>query len=165
MASGAHRMGRVDFSDLNWERKPYRAWRAYGQSKLANLLFTAELQRRLGAAGSEVRAVAAHPGYAATNLQFHSGSRFYDVISQIGNRVIAQDDKGGALPTLYAAVTDVPGNSYAGPSGFMEGRGAPTLVGRSGAAQDMDVARRLWDVSEQLTGVSFPLTTQPATRA
>jgi NAD(P)-dependent dehydrogenase (short-subunit alcohol dehydrogenase family) len=165
VASGAHRMGRIDFSDLNWERKPYRAWRAYGQSKLANLLFTAELQRRLSAAGSEVRAVAAHPGYAATNLQFHSGSRFYDVISQIGNRVIAQDDKGGALPTLYAAVTDIPGNSYAGPSGFMEGRGAPTLVGRSGAAQDMDVARRLWDVSETLTGVSFPLTAQPATRA
>jgi NAD(P)-dependent dehydrogenase (short-subunit alcohol dehydrogenase family) len=165
VASGAHRMGRIDFSDLNWERKPYRAWRAYGQSKLANLLFTAELQRRLSAAGSEARAVAAHPGYAATNLQFHSGSRFYDVISQIGNRVIAQDDKGGALPTLYAAVTDIPGNSYAGPSGFMEGRGAPTLVGRSGAAQDMDVARRLWDVSETLTGVSFPLTAQPATRA
>jgi len=162
VASSAHRMGRIDFSDLNWERKSYRAWRAYGQSKLANLLFTAELQHRLVAAGSEVRAVAAHPGYAATNLQFHSGSRFYDVISLIGNRVIAQDDKGGALPTVYAAVTDIPGNSYVGPSGFMEGRGAPTLVGRSGAAQDMGVAHRLWDVSEQLTGVSFPLTTQPA---
>ena len=86
-------------------------------------------------------------------------------VEVVGNRVIAQDDKGGALPTLYAAVTDIPGNSYAGPSGFMEGRGAPTLVGRSGAAQDMDVARRLWDVSEQLTHVSFPLTAQPVTRA
>jgi NAD(P)-dependent dehydrogenase (short-subunit alcohol dehydrogenase family) len=161
VASGAHRMGRIDFSDLNWEHRSYRAWRAYGQSKLANLLFTAELQRRLIAAGSEVTANAAHPGYAATNLQFHSGSRFYEVISAIGNRVIAQDDKGGALPTLYAAVADVPGNSYAGPSGFMEGRGAPTLVGRSGAASDMETARRLWDVSEQLTGVSFPLAAQP----
>jgi NAD(P)-dependent dehydrogenase (short-subunit alcohol dehydrogenase family) len=161
VASGAHRMGRIDFSDLNWERRSYRAWRAYGQSKLANLLFTAELQRRLTAAGSAVTANAAHPGYAATNLQFHSGSRFYDVISAIGNRVIAQDDKGGALPTLYAAVADVPGNSYAGPSGFMEGRGAPKLVGRSSAASDMETARRLWDVSEQLTGVSFPLTAQP----
>jgi NAD(P)-dependent dehydrogenase (short-subunit alcohol dehydrogenase family) len=160
VASSAHRMGRIDFDDLNWEHKSYRAWRAYGQSKLSNLLFTAELQRRLDAAGSPVKAVAAHPGYAATNLQFHSGSRFMDLLSEVGNRVIAQDDKGGALPTLYAAVTDLPGNSYVGPSGFMEGRGAPTAVGRSHAAQDTDVARRLWDVSEQLTGVSFPLTAQ-----
>ena len=165
LASGAHRMGKIDFNDLNWERKPYRAWRAYGQSKLANLLFTAELQRRLDATASSVKATAAHPGYAATNLQFHSGSRIMDLLSQLGNRVIAQDDKAGALPTLYAAVADIPGNSYAGPDGFMEGRGAPKLVGRSHAAQDMDVARRLWDVSEQLTGVSFPLTPQPATRA
>ena len=162
VSSTAHRMGRIDFSDLNWERKSYRAWRAYGQSKLANLLFTAELQRRLGAAGSEVRATAAHPGYAATNLQFHSENRLMDIISVIGNRVIAQDDKGGALPTLYAAVADLPGNSFAGPGGFMESRGAPKLVGRTGAARDMDVARRLWDVSERLTGVSFPLSAQPA---
>jgi NAD(P)-dependent dehydrogenase (short-subunit alcohol dehydrogenase family) len=161
VASGAHRAGRIDFDDLNWERKPYRAWRAYGQSKVANLLFTAELQRRLDAVGSPVKATAAHPGYAATNLQFHSGSRFMDLLSAVGNRIIAQDDKGGSLPTLYATVADIPGNSYAGPSGFMEGRGAPKLVGRSSAAQDMDVARRLWDVSERLTGVSFPLT-QPS---
>ena len=162
VASGAHRAGRIDFDDLNWERKPYRAWRAYGQSKVANLLFTAELQRRLDAVDSPVKATAAHPGYAATNLQFHSGSRFMDLLSAVGNRVIAQDDKGGSLPTLYATVADIPGNSYAGPSGFMEGRGAPKLVGRSSAAQDMDVARRLWDVSEQLTGVSFPLTRSSA---
>src|SRR6201994_2080637 len=163
VSSGAHRMGRIDFSDLNWERKSYRAWRAYGQSKLANLLFTAELQRRLSDAGSDVLATAAHPGYSATNLQSHSENRLMEVLMAIGNRVIAQDDKGGALPTLYAAVADIPGNSYAGPSGFMEGRGAPTLVGRSKEAPDMDVARRLWDVSEQLTGVTFPLTAQPAT--
>ncbi len=162
VSSGAHRAGRIDFDDLNWERKRYRAWRAYGQSKLANLLFTAELQRRLGAVGSPVKATAAHPGYAATNLQFHSGNRFMDLMSAVGNRVIAQDDRGGSLPTLYAAVADIPGNSYAGPSGFMESRGAPKLVGRSSAAQDMDVARRLWDVSEQLTGVSFPLTGRSA---
>jgi NAD(P)-dependent dehydrogenase (short-subunit alcohol dehydrogenase family) len=162
VSSTAHRMGRIDLSDLNSEHKSYRAWRAYGQSKLANLLFTAELQRRLIAAGSDVLANAAHPGYAATNLQFHSDNRLMDLISAIGNRVIAQDDKGGALPTLYAAVaTDIPGNSFAGPGGFMESRGAPKLVGRSGAATDMDVARRLWDVSEQLTGVSFPLAAQP----
>jgi NAD(P)-dependent dehydrogenase (short-subunit alcohol dehydrogenase family) len=161
VASGAHRMGHVDFDDLNWERKSYKAWRAYGQSKLANLLFTAELQRRLSAAGSDVLANAAHPGYAATNLQSHSENRLMEVLMVIGNRVIAQDDNGGALPTLYAAVADVPGNSYAGPSGFMEGRGAPTLVGRSKEALDTEVARRLWDVSEELTGVSFPLASQP----
>ena len=155
VSSTGHRMGNIDFDDLNWERKPYRAWRAYGQSKLANLLFTAELQRRLTAAGSPVLANAAHPGYAATNLQFHSQRRAFDLIGALGNRLLAQDEDGGALPTLYAAVADVPGNSFAGPGGFMEQRGAPKLVGRSGAAKDADVARRLWDVSEELTGVRF----------
>jgi NAD(P)-dependent dehydrogenase (short-subunit alcohol dehydrogenase family) len=161
VSSTAHRMGRIDFDDLNWEHRSYRGWRAYGQSKLANLLFTAELQRRLIAAGSDVEANAAHPGYAATNLQSHSENRLMEVLMVIGNRVIAQDDKAGALPTLYAAVADIPGNSFAGPGGFMESRGAPKLVGRSSAATDMETARRLWDVSEQLTGVSFPLSTQP----
>jgi NAD(P)-dependent dehydrogenase (short-subunit alcohol dehydrogenase family) len=157
VSSTGHRMGSIDFDDLNWERKPYKAWRAYGQSKLANLLFTAELQRRLTAAGSAVLATAAHPGYAATNLQFHSGRRVLDIVSIVGNRLLAQDADGGALPTLYAAVADIPGNSFAGPGGFMEQRGAPKLVGRTDAAQDTDVARRLWDVSEELTGVRFPL--------
>ncbi|HWD75062.1 MAG TPA: oxidoreductase [Solirubrobacteraceae bacterium] len=157
VSSTGHRFGAIDFDDLNWERRPYRAWRAYGQSKLANLLFTAELQRRLTAVGSTVRATAAHPGYAATNLQFHSGSRRYDMFSVVANKVVAQDADGGALPTLYAAVAEIPGNSFAGPGGFMEQRGAPKLVNRSSAAMDMDVARRLWDVSEQLTGVRFPL--------
>jgi NAD(P)-dependent dehydrogenase (short-subunit alcohol dehydrogenase family) len=150
-------MGRIDFDDLNWERKAYKPWRAYGQSKLANLLFTAELQRRLDAAGSDVLANAAHPGYAATNLQFHSGRRAYDVVSRFGNRVFAQDGHGGALPTLYAATAEVPGNSFAGPGGFMQQRGPAKLVSRSRAAQDAAVARRLWDVSEQLTDVRFPL--------
>ena len=157
VSSTGHRMGRIDLEDLNWERKPYRAWRAYGQSKLANLLFTAELQRRLTAAGSTVLATAAHPGYAATNLQFHSGRRVLDVLSAVGNRLLAQDEDGGALPTLYAATADIPGNSFAGPGGFMEQRGPAKLVGRSSAAQDSDVARRLWDVSEELTGIRFPL--------
>jgi NAD(P)-dependent dehydrogenase (short-subunit alcohol dehydrogenase family) len=157
VSSTGHRMGRIDFDDLNWEHKPYKAWRAYGQSKLANLLFTAELQRRLTAAGSRAVATAAHPGYAATNLQFHSQRRAIDLISAIGNRVLAQDENGGALPTLYAAVADIPGNSFAGPSGFLEWRGAPKLVGRSAAAQDIDVARRLWTVSEELTAVRFSL--------
>ena len=97
------------------------------------------------------------PGYAATNLQFHSGRRVVDIVSALGNRLLAQDEDGGALPTLYAATADVPGDSFAGPGGFMEQRGAPKLVGRSDAAKDADVARRLWDVSEELTGVRFPL--------
>jgi NAD(P)-dependent dehydrogenase (short-subunit alcohol dehydrogenase family) len=157
VSSTGHRIGRIDFDDLNWEHKPYRPWRAYGQSKLANLLFTAELQRRLTEAGSPVLATAAHPGYAATNLQFHSGRRVNEIVSRIGNRLIAQDEEGGALPTLYAAVADVPPAAFAGPGGFMEQRGAPKLVGRSDAALDADVARRLWDASEELTGVRFGL--------
>jgi NAD(P)-dependent dehydrogenase (short-subunit alcohol dehydrogenase family) len=157
VSSTGHRLGKIDFDDLNWERKPYKAWRAYGQSKLANLLFTAELQRRLAAAGSGVLANAAHPGYASTNLQFHSGRWAMDLVGVIGNRLVAQDEDDGALPTLYAAVADVPGDSFAGPGGFMEQRGAPKLVGRSRAARDAGVGRRLWDVSEQLTGVRFPL--------
>ena len=157
VSSTAHRMGAIDFDDLNWERKPYKAWRAYGQSKLANLLFTAELQRRLAAAGSPVLATAAHPGYAATNLQFHSGRRMVDLVSGIGNRLFAQDEERGALPTLYAATADVPGNGFAGPGGIMEQRGAPKLVDRTDASKDAAVARRLWEMSEQLTGVRFPL--------
>jgi NAD(P)-dependent dehydrogenase (short-subunit alcohol dehydrogenase family) len=157
VSSTAHRLGSIDLDDLNWEHKPYRAWRAYGQSKLANLLFTAELQRRLTAAGSPVLATAAHPGYAATNLQFHSGRRVLDIGSWVANRLIAQDEDGGALPTLYAATADIPGDSFAGPGGFMEQRGAPKLVGRAEAARDTAVARRLWDASEELTGVRFPL--------
>jgi NAD(P)-dependent dehydrogenase (short-subunit alcohol dehydrogenase family) len=157
VSSSAHRLGSIDFDDLNWERKPYKAWRAYGQSKLANLLFTSELQRRLSAAGSSILAIAAHPGYAATNLQFHSERRLLDLLSMLGNRVLAQDSDGGALPTLYAALADIPGDSFAGPGGFMEQRGPAKLVGRSSAAKDTDVAHRLWEVSEQLTGVRFPL--------
>ena len=159
VSSDAHRGGAIDFDDLNWERKRYRPWRAYGQSKLANLLFTSELQRRLTQAGSPVKATAAHPGYAATNLQSHSGSRLMAfAMEQVGNRLLAQDAAGGALPTLYAAVADIPGDSFAGPSGpFGLGlRGAPKLVARSAAARDEQAARRLWTVSETLTGVSFP---------
>jgi NAD(P)-dependent dehydrogenase (short-subunit alcohol dehydrogenase family) len=158
VASGAHRSGAIDFTDLNWERRRYRPWRAYGQSKLANLLFTSELQRRLTQAGSPVKATAAHPGYAATNLQSHSGSQLTAFAMTLGNQLVAQDAASGALPTLYAAVADIPGDSYVGPSGpFGLGlRGAPELVHRSAAARDAEVARRLWTVSETLTGVSFP---------
>ena len=160
VASGAHRMGEIRLHDLNWEQGGYKSWRAYGQSKLANLLFTSELQRRLAAAGSEVRAMAAHPGYAATNLQSHTGNVLQHVGMWIGNKLIAQSDAQGAWPTLYAATQDIAGDSYVGPDGFQEARGRPTLVGRSEAARDAGVARELWERSEQLTGVSFPL--QPA---
>jgi len=158
VSSDVARMGRVDFTDLNWERRRYRPWRAYAQSKLANLLFTAELQRRLSAAGSPVLANAAHPGYAATNLQTRSQRRSMDfLMGTVGNRLFAQDPAGGALPTLYAAVADMPGNSFAGPGGFAGLRGAPKLVQRSAAARDPESAARLWTASEELTGVSFPL--------
>jgi NAD(P)-dependent dehydrogenase (short-subunit alcohol dehydrogenase family) len=157
VSSDAHRGGRMDFDDPNWDRRRYRPWRAYCQSKLANLLFTTELQRRLTQAGSQIRATAAHPGYAATNLQSHSGSRFWDwSMNRVGNRILAQDAVGGALPTLYAATVDLPGDSFAGPGGFAGLRGAPKLVGRSQQARDAAAARRLWTLSEQLTGVSFP---------
>jgi NAD(P)-dependent dehydrogenase (short-subunit alcohol dehydrogenase family) len=162
VSSTAHRTGKIDFDDLQWERKSYRAWLAYGQSKLANLLFAAELQRRLAEVGSSILSTAAHPGYAATNLQFHSGSFIQETIMRIGNLVIAQSNEGGALPTLYAAVADVPPAGFAGPGGLMEQRGAPKLVGRSGAASDEATARRLWEVSEELTGISFPLSAQAA---
>jgi NAD(P)-dependent dehydrogenase (short-subunit alcohol dehydrogenase family) len=165
VSSFGHRQGQIDFDDLNWERRPYKAMRAYAQSKLANLLFASELQRRLNAAGSTVLSNAAHPGYAATNLQFHSGRGVMDRIGTLGNRFVAQDENGGAEPTLYAALADIPGDSYAGPGGFLELRGAPKLVGRTKAAKDTDVARRLWEVSEQLTGVTFPLTAAPPVAA
>jgi NAD(P)-dependent dehydrogenase (short-subunit alcohol dehydrogenase family) len=157
VSSSLHRSGVIDFDDLNWEHRAYKPSRAYAQSKLANLLFTSELQRRLVEAGSPVLATAAHPGYAATNLQGKSSNRLLNLLAAIGNRTVAQDEQHGALPTLFAALADVPGDSYAGPGGFMEMRGQPRLVDRSDAAKDTAVARRLWDVSEQLTGVRFPL--------
>ena len=157
VASNAHRMGRIDLDDLNWERRSYNAWRAYGQSKLANLLFTLELDRRLTAAGSPVRALAAHPGWAATNLQGRTQNRIQDLVVTLGNKIVAQSDERGAWPTLYAAAQDLPGGSYAGPDGFHEGRGHPTLVGRSAAASDPETARALWDLSERLTATAFPL--------
>jgi NAD(P)-dependent dehydrogenase (short-subunit alcohol dehydrogenase family) len=153
ISSQAHRTGRINFGDLQSERR-YQRWMAYGQSKLANLLFMMELQRRLAAAGSPLRSVAAHPGYSATNLQFHTQS-FQDQIMGVFNHVIAQSAAMGALPTLYAATADVPGGAYAGPDGLFEQRGHPKLVDMSGAAKDPDTARRLWEVSEELTGVRY----------
>jgi NAD(P)-dependent dehydrogenase (short-subunit alcohol dehydrogenase family) len=156
VSSSMHRSGHIDLEDLNWETRPYNATRAYGQSKLANLLFTLELQRRLAAAGSKVRALGSHPGYAATNLQGRSGSRLMDGGMKLGNRIFAQSDAQGALPTLAAATRDLPGGSYLGPDGFQEMRGYPTLVGRTPEASDPELAQRLWEASARLTGIGFP---------
>jgi NAD(P)-dependent dehydrogenase (short-subunit alcohol dehydrogenase family) len=160
VASGAHRGGSISLDDLNWEKRSYDRWAAYQQSKLANLLFTLELQRRLTAAGSRVRALAAHPGYTATNLQFRSERGLEDRVMAIGNRLFAQSDEAGARPTLFAATQDLPGASYVGPDGLGEYRGYPTLVGRTAAASDVEMAKRLWTLSEELTGVEFPLSAQ-----
>jgi NAD(P)-dependent dehydrogenase (short-subunit alcohol dehydrogenase family) len=166
VSSGVHRVGRIDFDNLNAERS-YRKWLAYGQSKLANLLFTLELQRRLDAAGVAVLAAAAHPGYAATNLQTTgvrmAGQRRLEPLVQLGNRLLAQPDAMGALPSLFAATDPtVRGGDYIGPDGLLEQRGHPKRVARSRRAQDADTARRLWDVSEGLTGVRYDALT-PAT--
>jgi NAD(P)-dependent dehydrogenase (short-subunit alcohol dehydrogenase family) len=157
LSSTAHRGGRIRLDDLNWERGRYGRWSAYNQSKLANLLFTLELQRRLAEVGSPVRAYAAHPGYAATNLQSHTASGLQHRIMSITNRVLAQSAEMGALPTLFAATQDLPGASYVGPDRFQEQRGHPALASRTAAAWDADTATRLWERSEQLTGVAFPL--------
>jgi NAD(P)-dependent dehydrogenase (short-subunit alcohol dehydrogenase family) len=156
VSSTAHRFGSIKLDDLNWTSRPYKSWAAYGQSKLANLLFTLELERRLEDDNSSVRAFAAHPGYAATNLQGHSGNRLMTALMGVGNKVIAQSEQMGALPSLFAATQDLPGASYVGPDGRGEQRGHPTLVGRTAAASDAEMAKKLWAASEQLTGVSYP---------
>jgi len=157
VSSELHRRGHIDLGDLNWRTRRYRAWDAYAQSKLANLLFVLELERRLTCAGSPVRAVAVHPGYAATNLQSHTGRTVFSVMTAIGNRVVAQSDVKGALPTLYGATVDVPGGSYVGPDGFRHMRGHPALGVASPRALDVSMASRLWELSERLTGVPWGL--------
>lgn len=149
VSSLAHKGGKVDFDDLNSKRS-YTPFKAYGQSKLANLLFTYELQRRLGEAGVETIAVAAHPGWTATNLQ--DNSKLFKSL----NPLFAQKPAMGALPTLYAAtVDDVRGGEFFGPSGLGEMRGFPKKVRSNARSHDAEVAGRLWDVSTELTKVEF----------
>lgn len=157
VSSLAHKQGTIDLSDLNWKRRRYRAMAAYAQSKLANLLFTTELERRLTERDSAVIATAAHPGLAATNL-FRSGDRrrLRDGLGKALTRLVAQRDSAGAAPTLNAAVADVPGNSYLGPGSAFETRGEPVFASRTPSSLDQDVARDLWKASQELTGVSFP---------
>ncbi len=158
LASEAHRLGRIRLDDLNFEHGHYERHIAYGQAKLANLLFANELQSKLQAAGSTVRVTEAHPGYAATNLQSHS-SPIENAVMAVGNKLFAQSAAMGALPTLFAATQDIPGDTYIGPGGPGGMRGHPALSSRSGAAQNAETAEALWERSEQLTGVRFPLAT------
>ena len=153
LSSAAHRMGSIDLEDLNWNRRRYQRWGAYGQSKLADLMFAYELEHRFVTSGSPLRSMAAHPGYTATNLQSRTES-VQDFLMGLANRVVAQGPDMGALPTLHAAtVPDLPGGSYIGPSGFGETAGYPVPVGSTVASHDRAVQRRLWALAEDLTGV------------
>lgn len=147
VSSNAHKFGKINFEDIN-SSEAYARWSAYGQSKLANILFTVELNKQFSKYGLDIIATAAHPGWTATNLQ--------NGISRFMNRFFAQDTPMGALPTLFAATEpSTQANDYIGPSGFMEMRGYPTRVEPTQAAQDEAIADRLWQVSEALTGTSY----------
>lgn len=162
VSSTAHRAGTMDWDDLMGEKR-YSPWRRYGQSKLANLLFTSELNTRVEQAGLNITSMAAHPGYAATNLASvapdmkGTGAESLERrLMDWGARTIAQPGDWGALPTLYAAtVVDLPGNSFIGPDGFAAQTGYPHIAKRNKKAQNVEDARRLWSVSETLTGVSY----------
>jgi NAD(P)-dependent dehydrogenase (short-subunit alcohol dehydrogenase family) len=150
VASNAHKYGNINFEDLNWEKRKYKAWRAYGDSKIANLYFTFELKNKLK--DTNVKVTAAHPGWTATDLQRHSG------IVDYLNRFFAMKPEQGALPTLRAA-TDEAANSgdYYGPDGFMGMKGYPVKVEPSDLAKDETIAKKLWSVSEELTNNKFEL--------
>jgi NAD(P)-dependent dehydrogenase (short-subunit alcohol dehydrogenase family) len=159
-SSGMHERGEIDFDDLHGEHA-YDKWDAYGQSKLANVCFAYELQRRLDAAGvNDVTSVACHPGWAATNLQVRtgqeSGSGLVLGAMKLANKLFAQSAASGALPIVYAAVEPrVSGGSYVGPGGLLNMRGAPEIQRSSDRSYDESVAERLWEASEELTGVTY----------
>jgi len=151
VSSMAHKIGKLNFEDLNWEKRRYKKNRSYGDSKLANLYFTKELQKRLNKLPSGVIVASAHPGGTATELARHS--LFYKTLN-----LLAQTSKMGALPTLYAAVSpDVQSNDYYGPGGFQEFKGFPKKVESAKRAKNDDVAKKLWDVSEQMTQVFYEI--------
>jgi NAD(P)-dependent dehydrogenase (short-subunit alcohol dehydrogenase family) len=160
VSSSAHNWGRIDFDDLNWERRPYRAWAAYCQSKLANQLFALELHQRLSSAGSGVRVTSAHPGWTATDLQRSSGWM------RVFNPLFAMKPADGALPTLRAATDpSATSGSYWGPRGLTGMNGPPAPARVADRAQDLAVAARLWEVSEKLTGGAFEFPSSPARSA
>ncbi|MFC9661159.1 oxidoreductase [Nocardia sp. NPDC127606] len=152
VSSVAHRIGKIDLADPNWEQRRYDRWLAYGQSKLANLMFAYELQRRLAGEGAAVISVAAHPGYAATELMSHTES-IQDAIMWLGNRTLAPTAEEGALPTLFAATADVVPGAFYGPDGFLGLRGNPARAGSARSAKDRKVAAELWELSEKLCGL------------
>jgi NAD(P)-dependent dehydrogenase (short-subunit alcohol dehydrogenase family) len=162
VSSTAHQAGKVVPDDLSFDRRRYMPWRAYSQSKLANLLFTLELHRRAQAAHVPLRAVAAHPGWSATNLQFAGPEFTHNPVGRTAmrvlNAVVSQSAADGALPSLFAATdASVMSGEYFGPDGLFEARGHPRRTGRSNRARDPITAERLWDVSEELTGVHIEL--------
>ncbi|TLF73208.1 oxidoreductase [Nocardia cyriacigeorgica] len=164
-SSTAYRTAQLDFDDMQWAQRPYKPFGAYGASKLSVLLFTAELQRRLSAAGSPVIATTAHPGWASTGFRITSGNRLLDALSTLFTPLLAQGPDAGALPTLLAAVGDVPGGSFVGPSRFGGVRGPATVGEISPVAENPDTAARLWGISEHLTGTRFPFASASPTPA
>ena len=150
VSSDAHRWAELDLADPNWEHRRYRAFAAYGQSKLANLLFTLELDRRVRTGGR--RALAVHPGWVRSHLGVSQRGRSWLAVSHALGAVFGQSAADGALCTLVAATQDLPGASYVGPDGLAGNRGTPTLLGRTGAAGDPVLAARLWELSTTLVG-------------
>lgn len=150
VSSTSHKSGKIDFDDLDWEKRTYKKMRAYGDSKIANIYFTYELQRNLEKAGSKTIAVASHPGWTATELQRHVG------IVNFLNRFFSQGIDMGALPTLYAAIApDVKGGDYYGPAGWLEMRGYPKKVESNELSHDQKISKKLWEASEELTGIKW----------
>lgn len=159
VSSTAHKPGRIDFADLQRDHH-YSPWPAYFQSKLANLLFAYELQRRLSAIDAPAISVAAHPGYANTNLvaagPAHGAGRLKHIVFGVPGKLIGQSDERGALPQLYAATAPgVHGGEYYGPNGIAEQRGYPKRVDSTSTSKNPELAAQLWTVSEELTGVRF----------
>ncbi|MCW2813393.1 MAG: dhbA [Nocardioides sp.] len=157
VSSQSHRHGDLRLDDLDWEQRGYSPYGAYGASKLANMHFLAELQRRLTAAGSTLRATGAHPGSTATAITSSSGDGLLAWVGSWGHGLVGMKPLQGAMSTLYAATMDVPGNTYLGPHRLREMNGWPVGVGRSRAAIDPELAKAVWVASEELSGVSWPL--------
>ncbi|MBD0864057.1 SDR family NAD(P)-dependent oxidoreductase [Gordonia sp. zg691] len=160
VSSGVHQIGRIQLDDLNWQQRRYRRWQAYGDSKMANLMFGKELAARLTETGSSKKSLIAHPGYAATELQGRS-ENFTDFVAKLGNKLpIAQSAAGGALPQIYAAtMPDVESGTYFGPTEFFGLRGAPGRNSYRKSADDTAFRAALWAESERLTAEKFDVTT------
>jgi NAD(P)-dependent dehydrogenase (short-subunit alcohol dehydrogenase family) len=151
VSSMAHKAGKIDLEDLDWKKRPYKKWQAYGDSKIVNLYFTYALQDKLSNGNSNVTVTAAHPGWTATELQRNMW------LASALNLFFAQQPVMGALPTLYAATApEVKGKEFSGPSGFMEMKGYPKKVNSIPLSHDQAIAEKLWQASEALTGVQFP---------